>query len=110
MMAESRAKINSPAFAGLLRRVTSQKNLSLRFGPRCCSGRSRRFLARCSLNAGSLAAKFAQIIQPRAPHFALADHLDRADCRRMQRENSLDAHAKAHTADGKRRAGGPALL
>jgi len=59
---------------------------------------------------GGLAAKFAQVVEPRAPHLALAHNFNGADGRRMQRKNALDAHAEAHAAHRKRRAGSPALL
>src|SRR5882762_6693256 len=82
--------------------------LSLRFGTGCRG--SSNFLAVRALDAGGLALQIAQVIQSRPANFALANHLNRADRRRMQREDALDTHSKAHAAHCEGGAGSPALL
>src|SRR5258708_30288564 len=88
----------------------SSKELLCLLGSRGSGGCSRCFLARRSLDTSSLAAKFAQIIEPRSAHFALADHFNRADGWGVQRKNALDAHAKTHPAHGEGCSGGSAFL
>src|ERR1700736_3866113 len=51
-------------------------------------GHRLRFLAPSSLNARSLPLQIAQIIQPSSPNLTLAHYLNRADRRRVQRENA----------------------
>src|SRR5207249_12144706 len=65
--------------------------LSLRFGSGSRHG--RHFFASRALDAGSLALQIAQIIQPRPANFTLTHHFNRADGRRVQRENALEADA-----------------
>src|ERR1700736_6281267 len=82
--------------------------LSLRFAPR---GRhSSHFLASRALDAGGLALQIAQVIQPCPANFTFANHFNRADRGRVQREDALNADAKADSAHRKGRAGRPALL
>src|SRR5690606_15575541 len=47
-----------------------------------------------------LADAVAKVIQPRAPHNALAVDLDLFDVRRIDRENTFDAFAIRNAADG----------
>ena len=51
-------------------------------------------------DARRLAAAIAQIIELGAAHLAAADHLDRVDVRRIDREDALDALAVGNLADG----------
>ena len=51
-------------------------------------------------DTGCFAAKVAQVIKLCTPHFAASNHVDVIDDRGMQREYSLDAHAKTYLADG----------
>jgi hypothetical protein len=63
-----------------------------------------------ALDAGGLALQLAQVVEARAPHVALRDHLDLLDARRVQREDALDADAVGDLADGERRARATAVL
>src|ERR1700682_2874125 len=84
----------------------------MRLSLRLCTGSrgSRHFLAVRALDTGSLALQIAQVIQPRSANFALANHLNRADRGRMQREDALDTHPKTDAPHCKGGAGSPALL
>src|SRR5215510_13074887 len=86
--------------------------LSLRFGASHCSNscRGRCFFAACATDARSLTLQVAQIVQACAANLALADHFNRADARRMQRKDALDADAEADAPHCKRCAGRPAFL
>src|SRR5450432_2668850 len=88
-------KTKSPANRGASS-STTEMIVGLRLSFRSSRNRRRCFLTVSPLDTRSLALQIAQIIQPRTPHFTLAHHHDRADRRRVQRENALDAHAKAH--------------
>src|SRR5258708_35328399 len=87
----------APDFVQGFSRKNSKELLCL-FCSRGSGGCSRCFLARRSLDTSSLAAEFAQIIESRSAHFALADPFNRADCWGVQRKNALDAHAKTYPA------------
>src|ERR1700693_6469838 len=71
---------------------------------------TRSFFTSRTLDARSLALQFAQIIKPRTPHFTASDHVNRAEGRGMQRENSLNPPAKANAPHRERRARRPPLL
>src|SRR6266849_3225271 len=103
-------KTKKPRFRGFFANAYGfeTRRLSLCFATRRC--RCSHFLAVRALDAGCLALQIAQVIQPRPANFALSDHLNRADRRRMQGEDALNAHAKAHAPHRKGGAGGPALL
>src|SRR5450432_1173420 len=58
----------------------------------------RRCLSVGALDASSLPAKIAQVVQPGPAHFTLTHHLNGANARRVQWENSLNPHAKAYPA------------
>src|SRR2546428_14047580 len=100
----------APVARGLFFNASEIENscLSLRFGSGSRHG--RHFLASRALNAGSLALQIAQVIQPRAAYFTLANDFNRADRGRVQRENAIEADAKADPAHGKCCTGRPALL
>src|SRR2546428_4604175 len=100
----------APVVRGLFFNASEIENscLSLRFGSGSRHG--RHFFASRALDAGSLALQIAQIIQPRPANFTLTHHFNRADGRRVQRENALDADAKADAAHGKCCTGRPAFL
>src|ERR1700732_3425761 len=56
----------------------------------CSRGNGRgswRFLATRALDTRGLAAKFAQVVEPRAAHFTLAHNLNRTNRWRVQRKN-----------------------
>src|SRR4051812_564253 len=72
-------------------------------------GRGGRFLLG-ALDTRCLALETAQIIQPRAAHASLLHHFNRADHRRMERENSLHADGEAYAPHGKRGPGQVAAL
>src|SRR5947208_2817199 len=84
--------------------------LGLGFGSGCSGGGSGCFLTRGPLDAGGFAAKFAQVVESRASHFAFADDFDGTDSWRVQRENTLDTDAETHAAHGECRPGSAALL
>src|SRR5713226_2126588 len=97
-----------PGAFSSMRLETEKYRLSLCFGSR---GRhSRHFLASRALDAGGLALQIAQVIQPCTANFTLANDFDRADGRRVQRENAFDADAKTDSAHCKGGTGRPALL
>ena len=75
-----------------------------------CRGGSSDFFAASALDAGCFTLEVAQVIEASAAHFALADHFDGADRGRVEREDALDADAKADAAHREGGAGGPALL
>src|SRR6266852_5979204 len=103
-------KIKKPRSRGFFTNVYGfeTRRLSLCSATRRC--RCSHFLAVRALDTCSLALQIAQVIQPRPTDFALPDHLNRADRRRMQGEDALNAHAKAHAPHRKGGAGGPAFL
>src|SRR5882762_2729736 len=77
------------------------------------------FCRRCHWNLNSLHSlqsrgftfEPTQVIQLRAPHAPLPQHLDRTDRRRICREYAFNAHAETYTAYCETRSGGlPALL
>src|SRR6476646_3076284 len=82
----------------------------LRLG--CSSSRCNggHFFAGGALDPGSLSAQIAQVVETRAANFALADHFNRANRGRVEREYALDADAEANAAYGECGAGSPALL
>src|SRR6266849_7200242 len=103
-------KIKKPRSRGFFTNVYEFETrcLSLCFATRRC--RRSHFLAVRALDTCSLALQIAQVIQPRPANFAPANYLNRADRRRLQREDALNAHPKAHAPHRKGGAGGPALL
>ena len=54
-------------------------------------------------DAGGLAREVAQVVQTGAAHFAMAQHLDFLEPRRVQRENALDADSVGYLAHGEGR-------
>src|SRR5437660_5603404 len=85
------------------------RRLNLRLGAGGCHG-SNFLLASSALDAGGFAPQVAQIVQPCPANFTLANHLNRADCRRMEWEDAFDAYAKTDPAHSEGGTGGPALL
>ena len=63
-----------------------------------------------TLDAGSLAAQFAQVVEASAADVTLAGDLDRGDGWRVERKDALNAGAEADAANGEGGAGGAALL
>src|SRR5712691_1238714 len=101
----------SPGFPEPLPRISEVIEtwcLSVVFG--ACGRRRSHFLAARPLDAGGLALQIAQVIQPRASNFALANDFNRADCWRVQWENAFDADAKADPTHRKGCTGRPALF
>src|SRR5579863_9367307 len=82
----------------------------LRFGFSPSSRHGCHFFAGGALDAGSLSTQVAQVVKAGAADFALANHFNRTNRRRMERENALNADAKAHAAHGKRSTRSTALL
>ena len=82
----------------------------LRFGFSASSRHGGHFFAGGALDTSGFSTQVAQVVEAGATDFAFTDHFNRADRRRMERENALDADAKAHATHGKRGTGGTALL
>src|SRR5208337_2787295 len=68
------------------------------------------FLAGGALDAGGLAPQVAQIVEAGTAHATLADHVNRSNRGRVQRENALYTGAKTDAAHRERGAAGPAFL
>src|SRR6266436_2732382 len=81
---------------------------------RLCFGTSRRngghFFASRALDAGGLSAQVAQVVEAGAADFALADHFNRANRRRVKWENAFNANAETHAAHSERGTRSAALL
>src|SRR5579863_10464064 len=91
-------------------RKSREPNARLKTLRLCCGRRLCCFFTRGTLDTRGLALQIAQVIKPRAPHATLADHVNRSDRRRVQRENTLHADAEAHAPHRECRAARPALL